>query len=92
MSSQRKVTNNMAKKTFIGKVVSNKMQKTVVVEIERRVQHPTYKRTLKRTTRLKTDTNNLDVGMGQTVKIEQTRPFSHDKHFKVIEILKEGKK
>jgi len=76
------------KKTFVGKVVSNKMQNTVVVEVERRVSHPIYKKTLKRMTRLKADTNNLDAGIGQAVKIEQARPMSRDKHFKVIEILK----
>jgi small subunit ribosomal protein S17 len=76
------------KKTFVGKVVSNKMQNTVVVEVERRVSHPIYKKTLKRMTRLKADTNNLDAVIGQAVKIEQARPMSRDKHFKVIEILK----
>ena len=77
----------MAKKTFIGKVVSNKMQKTLVVQIERRVQHPVYKKILKRTTKIKADTNNFEVGIGQTVKIEQTKPLSRDKHFKVIGVL-----
>ena len=79
----------MAKKTFIGKVVSNKMQKTLVVQIERRIQHPAYKKILKRTTKIKADTNNLNVGIGQTVKIEQTKPLSRDKHFKVVEVLKQ---
>ena len=69
------------------------MQRTIVVQVERRVRHPIYKKILKRTTRIKADTNNLEIGVGQTVKIEQTRPLSHDKHFKVIEILdKEGEK
>lgn len=77
----------MAKKTFIGKVVSNKMQKTVVVQIERHIRHPVYKKTLKRTTRIKADTGNFEVGVGQDVKIEQTRPISRDKHFKVVEVL-----
>ena len=69
------------------------MQRTIVVQVERRVRHPIYKKILKRTTRIKADTNNLEIGVGQTVKIEQTRPLSRDKHFKVIEILdKEGEK
>lgn len=78
----------MAKKIFTGKVVSNKMQKTVVIEIERTVKHPVYKKMIKRTGRIKADINNLSPNMGEFVKIEQTRPISSDKNFKVIEILK----
>jgi small subunit ribosomal protein S17 len=78
----------MAKKTFIGKVVSNKMAKTVVVEIERQVAHPVYKKVVKRTNRIKADTNNIDAGIGQFVKIEQSRPLSAGKNFKVIEVIK----
>ena len=77
----------MAKKTFIGKVISNKMQKTVVVLIERRVKHPVYRKILKRKTKIKADTNNFEIGVGQNVKIEQTKPLSRDKHFKVIGVL-----
>ena len=79
----------MAKKTFIGKVVSNKMAKTVVVEIERLVKHPIYSKIIKRSSKLKADTNSMDVPMGVFVKIEQTRPISRDKYFKVIEIIKD---
>ena len=79
----------MAKKTNIGKIVSNKMQKTVVVQIERRIQHLVYKKILKRTTKIKADTNNFEVAIGQNARIEQTRPLSRDKHFKVVEVLKE---
>lgn len=79
----------MAKKTFIGKVVSNKMTKTVVVEIERLISHPVYKKIIKRTGRIKADTAGLEVPMGATVKIEQTKPISHGKQFKVIEVFKE---
>lgn len=82
----------MAKKTFTGKVVSNKMTKTVVVEIERMIRHPVYKKTLKRTGRIKADTNGMEMAVGQYVKIEQTRPVSRDKSFKVIEIVEGGKK
>ena len=78
----------MAKKTFIGKVVSNKMQKTAVVEVERRVKHPIYHKILKKTGRIKADTNSMDLAVGQYVKIEQTRPISRDKKFKIIEIMK----
>ncbi|OGH19149.1 MAG: 30S ribosomal protein S17 [Candidatus Levybacteria bacterium RIFCSPHIGHO2_01_FULL_40_15b] len=64
------------------------MQKTLVVQVERRTQHPVYKKILKRTTKIKADTNNFEVSIGQNVKIEQTRPLSRDKHFKVIEVMK----
>ena len=83
----------MAKKIFSGKVVSDKMTKTVVVAIERLVRHPVYKKTMKRTGRIKADTAGLEVKTGQFVKIEQTRPISRDKSFKVIEVIdKEGSK
>ena len=78
----------MAKKTFSGKVVSDKMTKTVVVEIERLVRHPIYKKTLKRTGRIKADTGNLAPKVGQIVKIEQSKPISRGKHFKVVKIMK----
>lgn len=81
----------MAKKTLIGKVVSNKMQKTVVVEIERQVPHPVYKKIVRKTRKIKADTNNFELNPGQFVKIEQSRPISRDKNFKVIKVLKEGK-
>ena len=82
----------MARKTFIGKVVSNKMAKTVVVEIERHVSHPVYKKVVKRTSRIKADSNNMEDLFGKTVKIEQTRPISSGKNFKVVEIIKEEAK
>ena len=79
----------MAKKIFIGKVVSDKMTNTIVVEIERMVKHPVYKKMIKRTGRIKADTNNMTPKMGQYVKIEQARPMSRNKNFKLIEIIKE---
>ncbi|EKD85649.1 MAG: hypothetical protein ACD_37C00665G0005 [uncultured bacterium] len=78
----------MARKTLIGKVMSNKMQKTVVVEIERLVRHPIYKKILKKTKRIKANSDNLELRVGQYVRIEQTRPLSRDKHFKVVEVMK----
>ena len=80
----------MAKKTLIGKVVSNKMTKTIVVEVERMISHPVYKKMLKRTSRIKADTNGMEVRMDVMVKIEQARPMSRAKQFKVVEIIKKG--
>ena len=78
------------KKILIGKIVSDKMQKTVVVQIDRKVRHPLYQKLVKKTKKLKADTNNLTLVYGQIVKIEQTRPISKDKYFKVIEIIQEA--
>lgn len=74
---------NSKQKTFVGKVVSLKMLKTAVVEVERTVTHPLYKKVLKRTKRIKADTNSLELSLGDKVKIIETKPMSRDKYFKV---------
>lgn len=79
----------MAKKTFIGKVVSNKMTNTVVVEVQRQTRHPIYKKIIKRSSKIKADTNSLEVPMSANVKIEQMKPMSRNKFFKVVEIIKD---
>ena len=75
------------KKTFIGKIISLKMNKTAVVEITRRQQHPLYKKLLRRSNKIKADTGELTLAIGQRVKISQTRPISKDKFFVVIKVL-----
>ena len=75
----------MAAKTFVGKVVSNSMKKTVVVEIERRVAHPLYKKIIRKTKRIKADTGTFQLKAGDVVKIRETKPISRDKHFVVVE-------
>lgn len=77
-------TNGKYKKTFSGTVVSSKMQNTVVVAIQRKVAHKLYRKLIKVTKRIKADTNNIDVKDGDVVVIEQTRPISKNKNFKVI--------
>lgn len=72
------------RKTLKGKVVSTKMQKTVVVAIERKVAHKLYGKLLTVTKRLKADSNGMELKDGDVVVIEQTRPVSKDKNFKVI--------
>lgn len=72
-------------KIFEGKVVSLKMNKTVVVEVTRRKPHPLYKKLIKRSRKFLVDTNNLSLEVGQTVKIVETRPISKNKFFKVLE-------
>lgn len=76
---------NIAKqkgKTFIGTVVSLKMQGTAVVEVERTVVHPLYKKSLKRSRRLMVDTNSQELSLGDKVKIVGTKPISKNKFFK----------
>jgi small subunit ribosomal protein S17 len=75
------------KKTFKGTVVSTKQQNTVVVEITRKTQHPMYKKLLTRSAKLQADSNNVAVQVGDVVKIEETRPISKTKFFKVVEVI-----
>jgi len=75
------------KKKFIGTVISNKMEKTVVVEVERRFPHPRYKKVITRHKKYKAHNENLKLNIGDQVMIEETRPISKDKHFIVIKKL-----
>ncbi len=76
------------KKTLIGKVVSTKMAKTVVVMVERKFRHAVYHKVIIRHKKFKAHNEKLDLIVGDLVKIEETRPISKDKHFIVIEKLK----
>lgn len=71
-------------KVFRGKVVSLKMNGTAVVEVERQVIHPLYKKVLRRSKKYKADLGGLNPNLGETVNIIQTRPISKDKFFKII--------
>jgi small subunit ribosomal protein S17 len=75
-------------KTFIGKIVSVKMNKTVVVEIVRRTPHPLYKKLMRRSKNYKADTAGLELIVGQKVKIAETKPMAKGKFFKVLEVIK----
>ncbi len=81
----------MARKQLTGVVASNKMTKTVVVSISRRIQHPVYKKLITVTKRIKADTNGMELNIGDVVRIEQTRPISRDKSFKVISKVEDKK-
>lgn len=76
--------------TRVGKVASDKMDKTVVVVVERVVPHPLYKRRIRRSTRLKAHDERNECRIGDTVRIEETRPLSKDKHWRVVEIVQRG--
>lgn len=86
----------MAKKVLTGTIVSDKMTNTVVVEVVRHTVHPLYKKRMKVTKKYSADTNNIVSALGDLVKIEETKPMSKTKHFKVIEkivkITPEGEK
>lgn len=84
-------TRTTRRKIRIGKVVSNKMQKSIVVAIERRVAHPLYKKYFKRTTRLMAHDEKSEAGIGDTVKIMETRPLSKLKRWRLVEIVAKAK-
>ena len=79
------------RKTRTGKVISNKMDKTIVVAIEEHVKHPLYKKIVKDTYKLKAHDENNECGIGDTVKIMETRPLSKDKRWRVVEIIEKAK-
>ena len=79
------------RKTSVGKVVSDKMDKTVVVAIEDNVKHPLYKKIIKNTIRLKAHDENNTYGIGDRVQIMETRPLSKDKRWRVVEIIEKAK-
>ena len=79
------------RKTRVGKVVSNKMDKTVVVAIEDNVKHPLYKKIIKNTIRLKAHDENNECNIGDRVLIMETRPLSKDKNWRVVEIIEKAK-
>jgi small subunit ribosomal protein S17 len=79
------------RKTRTGVVVSDKMDKTVVVAIANRVQHPLYKKIIKRTIKFKAHDENNECGIGDKVEIMETRPLSKDKNWRVLRILEKAK-
>ena len=85
------MTERAFRKTRIGQVVSDKMDKTIVVAIEDSVRHPLYKKTLKRTLKLKAHDENNECGIGDTVEVMETRPLSKDKRWRLIRIIEKAK-
>ena len=80
-----------SRKTRVGKVVSDKMDKTVVVIVEDRVAHPIYKKIVKRTYKLKAHDELNECGVGDRVRVMETRPLSKDKRWRVVEIIEKAK-
>ncbi len=79
------------RKTRIGKVVSNKMDKTVVVAVEENIRHKRYNKIIKRTYKLKAHDENNDCNEGDKVKVMETRPLSKDKRWRLVEIIEKAK-
>ena len=79
------------RKTRTGKVVSDKMDKTIVVAIEDHVKHPLYGKIVKRTYKLKAHDEEKQCGIGDTVKVMETRPLSKDKRWRLVEIVEKVK-
>ena len=79
------------RKTRVGKVVSNKMDKTIVVAIEDHVKHPLYKKIVKRTYKLKAHDEMNECNICDTVKVMETRPLSKDKRWRLVEIVEKAK-
>ena len=78
------------RKVMIGKVVSDKMDKTVVVAVETNVKHSVYNKIMKRTYKLKAHDENNECKIGDTVKVMETRPLSKDKRWRVVEIMEKA--
>jgi small subunit ribosomal protein S17 len=78
------------RKTMVGTVVSNKMDKTAIVAVERRIQHPLYKKIMRRTTRYKAHDANNTAKLGDVVRLAETRPLSKEKRWRIAETLVRG--
>lgn len=79
------------RKEKVGKVVSNKMQKTITVTVDRKVKHPIYGKFVNKTTKFKAHDEKNEAGIGDTVRIMETRPLGKDKRWRLIEILEKAK-
>ena len=79
------------RKTRTGKVVSDKMDKTITVAIENHVKHPLYGKIVKKTYKLKAHDENNECGIGDTVKVMETRPLSKDKRWRLVEIIEKAR-
>ena len=79
------------RKTNVGRVVSNKMDKTIVVAVEDSVKHPLYKKIIKRTVKLKAHDEKNECTIGDRVRVMETRPLSKDKRWRLVEVIEKAK-
>jgi small subunit ribosomal protein S17 len=84
-------TERNLRKERVGKVVSNKMEKSCVITVERKVKHPMYGKFMTKTTKLMVHDENNQVGIGDTIKVMETRPLSKNKRWRLVEILEKAK-
>lgn len=85
------VSDRNMRKVEVGKVVSDKMDKTIVVAIENSVKHPLYKKIIKRTVKLKAHDENNECAIGDRVRVMETRPLSKEKRWRLVEIIEKAK-
>jgi small subunit ribosomal protein S17 len=85
------VSDRNIRKTEVGKVVSNKMDKTIVVAIEDSVKHPLYKKVIRRTVKLKAHDENNECSVGDRVRVMETRPLSKEKRWRLVAIIEKAK-
>ncbi len=83
--------NRGMRKTRTGVVVSDKMDKTIVVKLSTRVKHPLYSKYINKTTKIKAHDENNECGVGDTVKVMETRPLSREKRWRLVEIIEKAK-
>ena len=83
--------NRNIRKSRVGVVVSTKMNKSILVAMERKVAHPIYKKYFKKTTKLMAHDENNECGIGDTVKLMETRPLSKNKKWRLVEIIQKAK-
>lgn len=79
------------RKTRVGIVVSDKMDKTVVIAVETRVQHPLYKKFIRKTKKLKVHDENNECGIGDKIEVMETRPISKEKNWRLVSIIEKAK-
>lgn len=89
-SAEAQTTERQNRKVRVGVVVSDKMTKSIVVAIERKVLHPTYKKYIKKTAKLMAHDEKEEAGIGDTVRIMETRPLSKLKRWRLVEIVKKA--
>ncbi len=85
------VVDRNLRKTRTGKVISDKMDKTVVVAVEDHVKHPLYKKIVKRTYKLKAHDENNECGIGDKIRVMETRPLSKSKRWRLVEVIEKAK-
>ena len=90
-SEAKSVSERNARKERIGRVTSNKMQKTITVSIDRKVKHPLYHKFQTKTKKLTVHDENNECGVGDTVRVMETRPLSKNKHWRLVEIIEKAK-